>query len=209
MDAREIELAGAAVGVLPAGATALLGDELSPGDEIVLVASSGLHANGASLARRVAAGLERGYATPLPDGRAFGEALLDPAPMYSRLVARLQELALPVHYHSHITGHGLLKLMRPRRELTYRIEVLPEVPMVLELIVERSGMDAEEAHCTLNMGTGWAVYCAAGSGDGVVAAARDLGLFALRAGSIEEGPRQVILQPVAVTLAGERLELAP
>ncbi len=80
---------------------------------------------------------------------------------------------------------------------------------MLEMIVARSGMDAEEAHCTLNMGVGWAVYCAPGSAESVVAAARDVGLFALRAGSIEAGPRQVILQPLGLTLAGERLELTP
>jgi len=209
VDPAEIELAGAAVGLVPQGASALLGEQLAPGDEIVLVASTGLHANGASLARRVAAGLARGYATPLADGRTFGEALLDPAPMYARLVSRLHEISAPVHYHSHITGHGLLKLMRPRRELTYRIDVLPEVPPVLELIVQQSGMDAEEAHCTLNMGTGWAVYCAAGAGESVVAAAQETGLFALRAGAVEEGPRQVILQPLGVTLTGEQLDLAP
>ena len=38
---------------------------------------------------------------------------------------------VPVRYASHITGHGLRKLMRADRELTYRIERLPEVPEVL------------------------------------------------------------------------------
>ena len=77
MSADEIELAGAAVGALPDGRSAILGAELGAGDEIVLVASSGLHANGASLARKVAAELPEGYRTPLPSGRSFGEALLD------------------------------------------------------------------------------------------------------------------------------------
>jgi len=208
VDAGEIELAGAAIGALPDDSEPILGQRLQAGDEIVLVASSGLHANGASLARLVASRLPRGYATALPSGRAYGEALLDRSLIYVPLVARLHELKLQVHYYSHITGHGLLKLMRPRRELTYRIEVLPEVPEVLEFIAERSGMDAAESHSTLNMGTGWAVYCAAGSGERVVAAARELGLTALLAGQVEAGPRQVILQPVAVTLSGEQLELS-
>src|ERR1700694_4563011 len=51
---RDIELAGAAVGAVPAGCSPVLGQELESGNEIVLVASSGLHANGASLARLVA-----------------------------------------------------------------------------------------------------------------------------------------------------------
>src|SRR5580658_6335221 len=46
VDERDIELAGSAVGAIPAGRSALLGDDLRPGDEIVVAASSGLHANG-------------------------------------------------------------------------------------------------------------------------------------------------------------------
>src|SRR5207302_297067 len=53
LDAAEIELAGAAVGAVPEGRAPILGERLGAGDEIVLVASSGLHANGASLARLV------------------------------------------------------------------------------------------------------------------------------------------------------------
>jgi phosphoribosylformylglycinamidine cyclo-ligase len=204
----ELELAGAAVGALPDGKAPLLGENVVAGDEIVLVDSTGLHANGASLARLVASRLQFGYATELPSGRAFGEALLDPAPLYSPLVQRLFERNLPVHYHSHITGHGLLKLMRPTPELTYRIEILPEVPEVLAFLVEQAGMDAAQAHCTLNMGAGWAVYCAAGAGDEVAFAAQDLGLGARVAGRVEEGPRRVILQPLELTLEGEQLRLS-
>ncbi len=79
VDARDIELAGSAIGALPAGAEPILGDALAAGDEIVIVASSGLHANGSSLARLVASRLPDGYATPLASGRRFGEALLDPS----------------------------------------------------------------------------------------------------------------------------------
>ena len=117
----EIELAGSAVGLVPPGRQPILGADLAPGDEIVFVASAGLHANGSSLARRVAGGCRTGYRTPLPSGRTFGEALLDRTAMYAALVrALLAGEADEVHYLSHITGHGLLKLMRPRRELTYR-----------------------------------------------------------------------------------------
>src|SRR5437764_5553 len=62
LDERDIELAGAAVGAVPEGRTAILGEHLGPGDEIVLVASSGLHANGASLARLIAGRLPDRYA---------------------------------------------------------------------------------------------------------------------------------------------------
>jgi len=204
----EIELAGAAVGAVPEGRAAILGAELAPGDEIVLVASSGLHANGASLARRIAGELRDGYATELPDGSRFGQALLAPSLMYVPLVAALLEREIAVSYLSHITGHGFLKLMRPQRELTYRIERLQPVPPVLAFLTEQAGLGAAEAYRTFNMGSGFAVYCAAGSGQRVCEAATELGLPALIAGAVQEGPRRVVLEPLGVTYEGAELELS-
>ncbi|HEX7611020.1 MAG TPA: AIR synthase-related protein [Solirubrobacteraceae bacterium] len=208
LDEREIELAGAAVGVVPEGRAAILGERLAPGDEIVLVASSGLHANGASLARLIAGRLPDGYATPLPDGQSFGEALLAPSVMYVGLLAALLADGVELTYISHVTGHGLLKLMRPPRPLTYRIERLPPVPAVLEFLVAEAALDASAAYSTFNMGSGYALYCAAGQGERIVAVATALGLGAIVAGRVEEGPRQVILEPVGVRFASEQLELS-
>jgi phosphoribosylformylglycinamidine cyclo-ligase len=208
VDERDIELAGAAVGAVPAGRAPILGDELAPGDEIVLVASSGLHANGASLARLIAARLPDGYATPLASGATFGEALLEPSVMYAQLVAAVLESDARLTYISHVTGHGLLKLMRPRKPLTYRIERLPEVPEVLGFLVERAGLDAHAAYSTFNMGSGYALYCAGGSGETVVAIATGLGLEALLAGRVEQGARRVVIEPVGVQFEDAELELS-
>ena len=205
----EIELAGSAVGIVPDGHEPVLGDELGPGDEIVLVASSGLHANGASLARLVAERLPDGYDTALPSGRSFGEALLDPSVIYVRLVERLLVARAELHYLSHITGHGFLKLMRPRRELSYRIERLPEVPEVLAFLVSEAELSPGAAYSTFNMGAGFAVYCAAGTGPEVVRQASELGLAAWVAGAVEAGPRRVILTGLDVVYESGDLDLAP
>jgi phosphoribosylformylglycinamidine cyclo-ligase len=241
----EIELAGSALGFVPPPGEPLLGEQLAPGDEIVLVASSGLHANGASLARRIAAQLPQGLLTELPDGgrpgdagplaggrpgdarppaggsargglgeqngaTTFGEALLAPSFLYVPLLRHLLgDPRVRLSYLSHITGHGLLKLMRPQRALTYRIRVLPPVPPVLAFLAAQAELDPAAAHSTLNMGAGFAVYCRPGGGARVVEVAGELGLDALLAGTVEEGPRQVILEPVGVTFAGDQLALAP
>jgi phosphoribosylformylglycinamidine cyclo-ligase len=209
VSADEIELAGAAVGALPDGRSAILGAELSAGDEIVLVASSGLHANGASLARLVASRLPAGYATPLASGSTLGEALLEPSLMYVALVERLLAAGTAPTYISHVTGHGLLKLMRARRELTYRVRALPAVPEVLAFIAAQAALDDRAAYQTLNMGTGLALYCAAGQGRDAVGVATEMGLAAVLAGQVEEGPRRVILEPLGVTYEGAELELTP
>jgi len=123
-------------------------------------------------------------------------------------VQALLESGLGVSYISHITGHGLLKLMRPPKQLTYRISALPPVPEALQFLVDKARLDAHQAYSTFNMGCGYAVYCAKGAGAEVVILARELGLDALVAGSVESGSRQVIVEPVGVRYAGEELEFA-
>ena len=193
----------------PEARPAILGEALAAGDEIVFVASSGLHANGSSLARLIASRLSDGYGTTLPSGRAFGEALLDRSIIYVGLVDALHAAGVDVHYLSHITGHGLLKLMRPRRDFTYRVARLPDVPEVLRFLVEQAGMDDHAAYSTLNMGAGFAVYCAPGAGEDVVRIAARLGLSAHVAGVVEDGPRRVILEPLGVTFETGELDLGP
>ncbi len=205
----DIELAGSAVGIVPPGRRPIFGADLVPGDEIVIVSSNGLHANGSSLARRVAEDLPDGYRTALPSGRTFGDALLDPTPIYARLVRALLESSVEIHYLSHITGHGLLKLMRPRRELTYTVARLPEVPEVLAFLVERTQMSPAAAYSTFNMGCGFAVYCAGGSGDDVVRLAARAGLSATVAGTVEQGPRRVVLDQIGVVYESGDMDLTP
>jgi phosphoribosylformylglycinamidine cyclo-ligase len=206
---QDIELAGSAVGCLPAGVAPILGQDLAVGDEIVLVASSGLHANGSSLARMVARELPEGFGTPLGGGETFGEALLTPSLIYSGFVQAILDAGIPVSYLSHITGHGFLKLMRPARELTYRITRLLPVPEVLAFLAARAGMSERAAYSTLNMGCGFAVYCAAGGGGRVVEIATSLGLQALVCGSVEEGPRQVLVEPLGIEYSSKELRLGP
>ena len=95
------------------GARRSSASELAPGDEIVLVASSGLHANGASLARLLAERLPDGYATRAAErahaGRGAARAV---GHVCRRWCAALLRAARADHLLSHITGHGLLKLMR-------------------------------------------------------------------------------------------------
>ena len=203
-----IDLAASALGVVPAGLPEpLLGSQLAAGDEIVLVASTGLHANGASLARRVAVGLPAGWQTALPSGRPFGEAVLVASAIYVSLVEALIEAVVPVTYVSHITGHGLRKLMRADRSLTYRVHTLPEVPEVLRYLVVETAMGPAEAYATFNMGAGLAVYCKAGAGEQVVETAAALGMPAVVAGVVEAGERRVLLEPVGVTYEAGDLDL--
>lgn len=202
-----IELAGSSVGAVPAGRTPLLGDDLRAGDEIVLIGSNGLHANGASLARTVAAASPDGWATLLPSGRHLGDAVLDPTVNYVPLVRTLLAADLPVSYLAHITGHGWRKIMRAEQDLHYVIDALPPVPEVLTELADCAPLAPDEAYGTFNMGAGFAVFCRPGSTAAVLDTAQRTGYQAHPAGTVQPGQRAVTIAPLGVTYPGHSLLL--
>jgi phosphoribosylformylglycinamidine cyclo-ligase len=158
-----IVLGGSGAGVVNPKSKLLLGTNVQAGDAILLAKATGIHTNGLTLARKVAADLPKGYATPVrgdPDGRGFGEVLLDPTPLYGPLVQALQDDGVGLHYDAHVTGHGWRKLMRSPNPLTYVVERLPEIPPVFDLLCREARMDPRQAYGTFNMGAGFALFVA-------------------------------------------------
>ncbi len=202
-----IDLAASCVGIIRPKERLIIGQALQSGDVIVLLASSGIHANGITLARRLAECLPEGYATRLSDGRMYGEALLDPTVIYAVVVEELLDQGVAVHYISNITGHGWRKLMRHPGAFTYRITTLPQVPPVLKFIVEASNMDLSEAYGSLNMGAGFALFVPETAVSETVKIAERHNIAALPAGHVEAGPRQVIIDPLGIRYSGESLNL--
>ena len=97
--------------------------------------------------------------------------------------------------------------MRHPAALTYRIHTLPPVPEVLQFLAREAGNDAREAYGNLNMGAGFALFVAAGEAERTVQIAQSLGIPALVAGRIETGPKQVVLEPLGLTFAGDDLHV--
>jgi phosphoribosylformylglycinamidine cyclo-ligase len=202
-----IELAGSSVGYLPAGREPILGQALQPGDEIVLVASNGLHANGASLARTVADRLPDGWSTALASGRTLGDAVLAPTVNYVPLVRALLAQDVAVSYLAHITGHGWRKIMRAERDLSYVIDTLPATPEVLAELVHHTGLTPTEAYATFNMGAGFAIFCRPGGAPAVLRTADTHGYRAHLAGTVSAGDRSVTIRPLDITYPGDTLLL--
>lgn len=207
IEAGRVVLGGSAVGLIIPSSSTLHGERLEVGDQILLAPASGIHANGLSLARKIAAGLPEGYRTPIADGRTYGEALLDPTPQYAPLVENLQLAGVPLHYAAHITGHGWRKLMRASRELTYVIRHVPPVPPVLTFLQERAELSTQEAYGTLNMGAGFALYLPAAAVEAALAVGRDSGFSLLHAGEVQAGPQRVVIEPLGLTFEGESLQV--
>ncbi|MCX6720595.1 MAG: AIR synthase-related protein [Candidatus Staskawiczbacteria bacterium] len=183
---------------------------IRPGDAIIFVESSGIHANGLTLARRIADKLPEGYLTKLSDGRTYGETLLDPTEIYVGLVADCQDNGVDIHYAVNITGHGWRKLMRATQPFTYVIETLPKQLPIFDFIQEHGPVDDREAYGNLNMGAGFALYVPADDVAKVLAIANvnmsaDFDSVFL-AGYIEQSDtKKVVIRPKGLEYLGSTL----
>ena len=200
-----IDLAGACIGIIKPKERLTLGNKLTPGDAILLIESSGIHANGLSLARAVAEKIPDGYATKLPDGTMFGESLLIPTYIYVALIKALFEANINIHYMVNITGHGWRKLMRANREFTYLITQTPPIPQIFNFIQKHSGNDNSEMYGNFNMGAGFAIYLPADQVEKAQSVATKLNLKSWYAGVIQDGPKKVLIQPKNITFEAETL----
>ena len=202
-----IDLAASCVGLVRPKTRLTLGERLADGDAIVLLASSGIHANGVSLARKLAERLPDGYRTRLADGTLYGEALLAPTTLYSPVTEALAAAGITPHYCVNITGHGWRKLMRHPGAFTYRLKRVPPVPTVLDFIRAQAGIDEREAYGTLNMGAGFALFVSAADAARCVQVAADCGVPAWHAGTVERGARQVVIEPLGLVFSGDELDV--
>jgi phosphoribosylformylglycinamidine cyclo-ligase len=202
-----IDLAASCTGLINPKQRLSVGDDLGPGDAIVLLASSGIHANGLSLARKLVERLPNGYLTEIAPGLSYGEALLAPTALYSPVTEALWKAGIAPHYCANITGHGWRKLLRHPSTLTYRIHTVPPKTAVLDFIQKQAGQDDREAYSTLNMGAGFAIFVKAADAERTAQVARDCGIEAWVAGTVEAGPKQLLIEPLGIRFSDEDLQL--
>jgi phosphoribosylformylglycinamidine cyclo-ligase len=202
-----IDLAASCTGLINPKERLSVGDKLAPGDAIVLLASSGIHANGLSLARKLVERLPQGYLTPVLPGLCYGDALLAPTLLYSPVTEALHEAGITPHYCANITGHGWRKLLRHPAAHTYRIHSVPEVTPVLKFIQQHAQQNDREAYSTLNMGAGFALFVAAEDAQRTVEVAHAQGIEALIAGQIERGTKRLVIEPLGIEFGDDALQL--
>ncbi|WP_284620048.1 AIR synthase-related protein [Aquabacterium humicola] len=202
-----IDLAASCTGLINPKQRLSVGERLAPGDAIVLLDSSGIHANGLSLARKLVERLPNGWLTEVAPGLGYGAALLAPTTLYSPVTEALWQAGIVPHYCANITGHGWRKLLRHPGAFTYRIDTLPPVPPVLSFIQREAKQDDREAYSTLNMGAGFALFVAADDAARCVEIAQAQGIDARVAGRIEAGPKRLLIEPLGITFGDEDLQL--
>ncbi|MGE0666579.1 MAG: phosphoribosylformylglycinamidine cyclo-ligase [Sphingomonadales bacterium] len=185
----DYDLAGFAVGAVERGEQ-LTGAAVSAGDIVLGLASTGLHSNGFSLARKVVERSGLSYADPAPfdASRSLGEALLTPTRIYVRsCLAAVRAGA--VHALAHITGGGLVENI-PR--------VLPKTlvaeldqrswprPAVFGWLQHEGNVPEDDMIRTFNCGIGMAVVVPVDRADEAEAIFEANGETVFRIGRIRE-----------------------
>jgi phosphoribosylformylglycinamidine cyclo-ligase len=190
--AGDYDLAGFCVGAVERGRQ-LTGEQVADGDVLLGLASSGVHSNGYSLVRRLAA--DKGWKLNRPalfdPDVLLIEALIEPTRIYVKSLLPLVRGG-KVHAMAHITGGGLLENI-PR--------VLPEglrahvdadaweQPRLMAFLQAQGHIEPEEMARTFNCGVGMVLAVAPADVAEVAAALTEAGETVLRVGEIRSGRR--------------------
>ncbi len=152
------DLVGTAIGHVPLDKM-LTGEDVTDGDIVIGLESSGVHSNGLSLARR--AFFERGLFGVEHEFAelelALGLELLRPSEIYVGDALDLMGGLGSLNAMAHITGDGLLNLVRVGKDVGYVIDALPPAPPIFALIQTHGEVAAAEMYSVFNMGIG---FCA-------------------------------------------------
>jgi phosphoribosylformylglycinamidine cyclo-ligase len=188
----DYDLAGFCVGAVERG-EALTGDRVKAGDVILGLGSSGVHSNGFSLVRRLAA--DRGWRLDRPalfdKERRLGDALLEPTRIYVRSLlpairsGRVAALA-------HITGGGLLENV-PRvlpKTLHARIDAgsWPQPPL-MAFLQAQGNIEPGEMARTFNCGIGMVAIVDRADAEAVARELTQAGETVFEIGAVEAGER--------------------
>ncbi|TAK08323.1 MAG: phosphoribosylformylglycinamidine cyclo-ligase [Rhizorhabdus sp.] len=188
----DYDLAGFCVGAVERGEQ-LTGDRLAAGDVILGLASSGVHSNGYSLVRRLAA--DKGWKLDRPalfdQDVLLIDALMEPTRIYVKSLLPLVR-AGKVKAMAHITGGGLLEnIPRVLRDgLHAHVDADGwEQPRLMAFLQAQGHIEPEEMARTFNCGVGMAVVVDQADVATVTQALAEAGETVLTVGRIEAGEK--------------------
>ena len=165
------------------------GERVRAGDAVLGLASSGLHTNGYTLARKVTEDADLPY-SDVPEGfdRPLGEVYLEPHRAYAREVFALRD-AVEVRGMAHVTGGGLPgNLPRALGGLGARLDASSwEEPAVFALIRALGSVPEDEMRQVFNLGVGFCAVMPADEAERGLETLRGVGCAAWRIGEVVEG----------------------
>ncbi|MBI2323079.1 MAG: phosphoribosylformylglycinamidine cyclo-ligase [Chloroflexi bacterium] len=208
-DGWAFDLAGAAVGLVRLD-DIVIGQAVEPGDALLGLASSGIHSNGLTLARRALfqqGGLSPG-AVVTELGRSVGEELLEPTRIYVAAVRALRAAGVAIRALCHLTGDGWLNLARVAAPVGFAVDWLPEPPPIFQAIQRLGSIADAEMYQVFNMGIGFAVVVPPDEADRAAAILQSAGYPAWLLGrAVGDPERRVQLAPLG--LIGEGHAVRP
>ncbi|MDP2167728.1 MAG: phosphoribosylformylglycinamidine cyclo-ligase [Thermodesulfovibrionales bacterium] len=189
----EYDLAGFAVGVVEKSKI-IEPCRVRAGDALIGIASTGLHSNGYSLARKVffdKAGMRpEDYVPAL--GTTIAEELLKPTRIYVKAYNSLVSAGIEINGIAHITGGGIpgnLPRAFPEGVSADIISGSWPEPPVFGLLREMGDVPEDEMRWTFNMGIGYIIIVPAGSADNAVSVLRENGYESYLIGEVKKGGR--------------------
>ncbi len=155
-----VDLGGTAIGYFPRGRRPITGSRIRPGDVLLGVPSTGLHANGFTLVRRLLTESSIDLGRPRPGARSSaGEELLAPTRIYSRLADRIADRP-EVHGLAHLSGGGVRNLVRLHPRVAFVLDRWPDVPPLFRWLQTMGSIPNSEMFQTFNMGIGFVIVAA-------------------------------------------------
>lgn len=211
MDPDDYDLSGFCVGLVDRPEM-LDPKRVQPGDVLIGLASSGLHSNGYSLARKVCVEGKTHYEVRLEreelDGMSVEDTLLTPTRMYVKpVLATLRALPKAVRALAHITGGGISENLDRALPETVDAEVdlgTWPVPPIAKYVCDAAKLDESEALKTFNMGLGMVLIVDPAKVEAVEAALAEAGEETYRVGRIIEGSGTVVYANEGDLYAAER-----
>ena len=192
----DYDLVGCIIGVVEKEKM-ITGAKIKPGHAVIGMASSGLHTNGYSLARRLL--LTDGVASlnERPSelgGETVGQALLKPHVCYWPAISKALQKGVSIDGMAHLTGGGFYdnipRVLPVGTAVEVKAEVLP-VPPIMKLIRAKGDVSPDEMHHVFNMGVGMVWMVPQAEVETALACCRASGISAAVIGRVTEGNKDV------------------
>jgi phosphoribosylformylglycinamidine cyclo-ligase len=181
----DYDLAGFAVGAAERGT--LLPKDVSVGDVLIGLPSSGVHSNGFSLVRRIVehSGLAWDAPAPFVQGQSLAQALLEPTRIYVKALLEVLKAGDGINALCHITGGGfpdnIPRVLPDGVGVRLDLDAIP-VPPVFGWLAKAGGVAEAEMLRTFNCGIGMIVVASATQADAVMERLRQAGESPVRIG---------------------------
>jgi phosphoribosylformylglycinamidine cyclo-ligase len=178
------------------------GASCAPGDALIGLPSSGLHSNGYSLARAALSALGPDDRPDQLGGASVADALLEPTVIYVRAVLDLLRSDVEVRGLAHITGGGLLNLLRLHADVGFEIDAPLPVPAIFDLVQEFADVGDAEMWEVFNMGCGLCAVVRAAQADAAVELLADRHPGAARIGWVTGDVDRVTVPALGLSFRG-------